>query len=147
MTAAPDRRHGFHVDTTEAREPGVRVLRVFVGPGAEYIDPDDVIGEPEYYREFLTRASVSRRVPAAQWEAGCPDPGIVARLARIDEAPSFLREGARVRNVPPGAIVAVATVPRCRMYAADIRSGRAVGWIHRSPAVGAPRCFAAASSV
>jgi hypothetical protein len=126
FTEAPTRRCGFHVDTVPVHAPPIGALRVYNGVTTEYVMPADVLGMGEFYRYLARRERLSRELD--RLDIGYDR--AVASLIEMDEAPSFLRDGATIRRVPSGATVFFKHVDVSRMWSPHPVSDC---WIHRSP--------------
>lgn len=128
---------GFHVDTVPPAAPSWGLLRVYNGAGTLYADPADIVDGPAFRRYLVSRERLERHRSSARRDG---DPGALARvdaqMAELDAARPFLRDGATVRVVPAGSIVAFRHTDAAE-YWSDGALTR--GWIHCSPMHGEPR--------
>jgi len=137
FTEAPTTRCGFHVDTAVPRAPTVGLLRVFNGPGTEYVDPDNITSMRDFYRYLAQRERLAREMAEAQtrddreWYDA-----ILNQITSLDARPTFLLRPEDIQVIPTCAIVAFKHVD-ARIHWSD--HAKALAWVHRSPAVGAPR--------
>lgn len=133
LTDVANSHCGYHVDTVISRDPPWGLLRVYCGPGTEYVDTDNVTSMREFY------AYLSSRLHAAQRAAG-GDPGERARaveeLATLDEQPAFLRDPDAVHRIPAGSIVALTHLDVRLHWSSHAKE---LAWVHRSPLTGGPR--------
>ncbi|NJP88839.1 DUF1826 domain-containing protein [Nonomuraea sp. FMUSA5-5] len=122
FTEAPTGRCGFHVDTVAPQAPPFGALRVYNGACTEYVEPEDV----EDVRRFY--AYLSRRERLARGGGEVPPV--------MDACPDFVRAGAAIRAVPPGAVVFFRHLDVRRHWS---EHPPRAAWIHRSPMAGGPR--------
>ncbi|MFJ2102873.1 hypothetical protein ACIOHR_37610 [Streptomyces anulatus] len=129
FTETPTRRCGFHVDTVPPRASPIGALRVYNGRTTEYVIPGDVRSMPDFYAYLSCRERLAKGTVA-------PRSDRTAELLALDESPAFLRQGARIHSVPPGATVYFKHIDVTRHW-----SAHPVGdvWIQRSPSSGGPR--------
>jgi hypothetical protein len=137
MTDVPNRYCGYHVDTVPQRLPPWGLLRVYCGPGTEYVEPRNVISMAEFYRYLSKRNRYVRQLhEALQNEEGVWRAQIMAALADLDETPSFLRQPYEPYVAPAGSIVAHTHI-NIQLHWSD--HGKELAWIHRSPMEGERR--------
>jgi len=134
MTGVPNRHCGYHVDTVPQRLPPWGLLRVYCGPGTEYVEPRNVISMAEFYRYLSKRNRYIRQLDEApQGEEGVGHMQILGALADLDEIPSFLRQPYERYVVPAGSIVALTHI-NIQLHWSD--HAKELAWIHRSPMEG-----------
>ena len=136
MTDVPNRHCGYHVDTVPRRLPPWGLLRVYCGPGTEYVEPQNVISIAEFYRYLSKRNRYIRHLHEAPQEDDVEHAQILAALADLDEIPSFLHQPYERYVVPTGSIVALTHI-NVELHWSD--HARELAWIHRSPMEGERR--------
>lgn len=135
LTAEPDRRCGFHVDTVMPGNAPWGMVRVYGGAGTLYAEPGTVTRMREFYRYLARRERLVRDIGSAAAPAR-PAGVLEAELDRLDEEPPFLETGAGPRVAPAGSIVAFTHLDAAHLWSDhDPR----LSWIHCSPMGGAPR--------
>jgi hypothetical protein len=135
MTDVPNRRCGYHVDTVPQRLPPWGLLRVYCGPGTEYVEPRNVISMAEFYRYLSKRNGYVRQLHEVSQE-GVGHAQKLAALAELDETPSFLYQPHERYVVPAGSIVALTHI-NIQLHWSD--HAKELAWIHRSPMEGERR--------
>jgi Protein of unknown function (DUF1826) len=138
MTAAPDRRFGFHVDLGNSI-PTRRVLRVY-GEGTQYVDFSNITNMADFYCYVTQRERLARQLfESLKDTQRLEHHHRIRELIALDDSPSFIRDPADIRTVPICSVVAIETVPISCLRPNDITRGNAAGWVHRSPFEGGTR--------
>jgi hypothetical protein len=137
FTAAPSTECGFHVDTVPPGAPTWGLLRVYNGPGTEFVEPGNVTSMAEFYRYLSRRERFERERREARVRGDTAAYEQLNRdIAELDSARSFLLRPHEIFVAAAGAIVAFKHI--------DVRfhwesHGKERAWIHCSPMKGPPR--------
>lgn len=136
-TDAPSRRCGFHVDTVAPRAPTIGLLRVYGGAGTDYVEPSNVLGSDDFYRDLSARERLAReleRAAVAGDEAAWEEAS--RAIDQLDCRPRFLRDPPQVKVAAAGTIVAFRHLDVRRHWSSHPMG---LAWVHRSPMEGEPR--------
>ncbi|MGH8193624.1 MAG: DUF1826 domain-containing protein [Woeseiaceae bacterium] len=129
LTAAPDRRCGFHVDTVLPGLPTWGLFRVYNGVGTNWIDASAVESMQAFYAWLHDRDRIVRRFAHDAAERD-------ARLEILDCHPEFLVDSASIEYIAAGTTVVFRHLDAC--YHWQDHSPQ-LAWIHCSPMAGEPR--------
>ena len=136
-TDAPSRRCGFHVDTVAPRAPTIGLLRVYGGAGTDYVEPSNVLGSDDFYRDLSARERLARELAGAGVagdEAAWKEAS--RAIDELDRCPRFVRDPRQVKPAPAGTIVAFRHLDVRRHWSSHPMG---LAWVHRSPSGGEPR--------
>ena len=136
-TDAPNRRCGFHVDTVVPQAAPIGILRVYNGPGTEYVEPDNVTSTRDFYRHLARRERLEAEIRRAEQDDDrARHDAAMREIVEIDDNPGFLRRPDEIAVVPAGSLVVFKHLP---VHLHWSNHPRGLAWIHRSPMVGGRR--------
>jgi len=137
FTDAPTNDCGFHVDSVPPGASTYGFLRVYNGPGTEYVEPANVSGMTEFYRYLSRRERLVRESKAASTDGRADDlAGLKRAISALDHDKAFLVHRGEIKVAPAGSIVAFKHID-IRYHWSD--HDKALAWIHCSPMAGQPR--------
>jgi len=136
LTATPNRRCGFHVDTIPPGSAPWGLLRVYNGAGTAYVDSSAVTAMRDFYRYLGRRERLVRDLDHARERANSEAERLETQLKLLDAELVFLRDRDGVSTAPAGSVVAFTHLEVQRLWSDHAPQ---LAWIHCSPMAGEPR--------